>query len=218
MNRRYLLFDLDGTLTDPAQGITNAVAYALNKFGIEVENKASLYPYIGPPLTVSFCQFHGLSDEESIIALGYYREYFSAKGMFENILYDGIAALLNKLKTEGYTLIVATSKPEEFTVQILQHFALDGYFAFVAGNTLDERRPTKGEVIAYIKQQFPDISCGNALMIGDRKYDIEGAKHNNLKSIGVLYGYGSENELVNAGADVLAYDLKDLYVKIRQLM
>ncbi len=151
-------------------------------------------------------------------ALGYYREYFGAKGMFENTPYDGIAQLLEKLKAEGYTLVIATSKPEEFTVQILRHFELEQYFSFVAGNTLDESRPTKGEVIAYIKAKYPDIGFENTLMVGDRKYDIEGAKQNNMRSIGVLYGYGSEEELINAGADRLASDLGDLHTKINQLI
>ncbi len=217
MTDHYLLFDLDGTLTDPAEGITNAVAYALNKFGISVADKTSLHPYIGPPLTTSFCQFHGLSNTDALRALEYYRDYFRAQGMYENTPYNGIAALLNKLKNDGYTLLIATSKPEEFTVDILHHFKLAHYFSFVAGNTLDESRPTKGEVIAYLKEQFPAINSDNAIMIGDRKYDIEGAKQNHLRSIGVLYGYGSMQELTAAGAEALAYNLDDLYTQIKRL-
>ncbi len=214
MNSQYILFDLDGTLTDPAEGITNAIAYALQKFNIEIKDKTTLYPYIGPPLTTSFRQFHGLSHDDSLKALQYYREYFREKGMFENIPYTGIEEMLQNLRKQGFNLMIATSKPEEFTVEILRHFHLDNYFLFVAGNTLDESRPTKGEVIAYLKQQYPMISSENAVMIGDRKYDIEGAKENALPSIGVLYGYGTREELQQAGADAIAHDIQDLYYQI----
>lgn len=218
MQQKYLLFDLDGTLTDPGEGITNSVMYALKKFGIKVEDRRELYPYIGPPLTDSFMRYHGLSPLQAEQALGYYREYFSVNGMFENIPYEGISALLEDLQKQGYTLLVATSKPEEFTVQILQHFSLDRYFAFVAGNTLDESRPTKASVIAYLRDKFPDIGAENALMIGDRKYDIEGAKQHGLSSVGVLYGYGSREELEQAGATALAGDLDELAGEIGRLL
>lgn len=218
MQQKYLLFDLDGTLTDPAEGITNSVMYALKKFGITVRERCELYPYIGPPLTDSFRQYHGLSAAQAEEALGYYREYFREKGMFENIPYDGIADLLADLRKKGYTLMIATSKPEEFTVQILQHFSLDSYFTFVAGNTLDEARPTKSSVIAYLREQFPEISSENALMIGDRKFDIEGAREHGLSSIGVLYGYGSREELENAGASALAENLAQLSLSITQIL
>lgn len=218
MQGKYLLFDLDGTLTDPAEGITNSVMHALEKFGIFVKDRQELYPYIGPPLTDSFVRYHGLSAAQSEEALGYYREYFSVKGMFENIPYSGIAAFLEELCGKGYTLMIATSKPEEFTVQILQYFSLDRYFAFVAGNTLDEDRPTKASVIAYLCEHHPDICATNTLMIGDRKYDIEGAKLNGLPSIGVLYGYGSREELEGAGATALVADLDELLTEIRRLL
>ena len=218
MQQKYLLFDLDGTLTDPVEGITNSVIYALKKFGFNVEDRRELYPYIGPPLTDSFMRYHGLSTLQAEQALGYYREYFSDKGMFENVPYEGVSALLNDLQKQGYMLLVATSKPEEFTVQILQHFSLDKYFSFVAGNTLDESRPTKASVIAYLLEKFPDIRAENALTIGDRKYDIEGAKQHGLQSIGVLYGYGSREELIEAGATAVVSDLDELAVEIRRLL
>lgn len=217
MQQKYLLFDLDGTLTDPGEGITNSVAYALEKFGIVMTDRRELYPYIGPPLTDSFMRCHGLSAAQAEDALALYREYFSVKGIFENVPYDGISAFLEDLQNDGYTLLIATSKPEEFTVQILQLFSLDKYFVFVAGNTLDERRPTKASVIAYLRERHPDISTDNALMIGDRKYDIEGATQNGLPSIGVLYGYGSREELETAGATALAADLKELSSVIKRM-
>lgn len=214
MQQKYLLFDLDGTLTDPAEGITNSVMYALKKFGIFVKDRRELYPYIGPPLTDSFMRYHGLSAARAGEALGYYREYFGVKGMFENVPYEGIAAFLEELRDKGYTLLIATSKPEEFTLQILQHFSLDKYFSFVAGNTLDESRPTKASVIAYLRERYPDICATNALMIGDRKYDVVGAEQNGLAAIGVLYGYGSREELEEAGAAALAEDLSELAAQI----
>ena len=214
MQQKYLLFDLDGTLTDPAEGITNSVMYALEKFGIVIKNREELFPYIGPPLTASFMQYHGLSASQAEEALGYYREYFGDKGMFENIPYNGIDTLLAELCQKGYTLLVATSKPEEFTVQILQHFSLDKYFTFVAGNTLAEARPTKASVIAYLREQYPSICANNALMVGDRKYDVEGAREHGLRSIGVAYGYGSREELQDAGATVIVSDLSELSAAI----
>jgi phosphoglycolate phosphatase len=218
MQQKYLLFDLDGTLTDPAEGITNSVMYALRGFGITIDDRRELFPYIGPPLTDSFMRYHGLSAAQAEEALGYYREYFGVKGMFENIPYDGIDALLTELCEKGYTLMIATSKPEEFTVRILQHFSLDKHFTFVAGNTLSEARPTKVSVIAYLREQYPSICADNALMIGDRKYDIEGAREHGLRSIGVLYGYGSREELENAGATAVVADLAQLSATISQLL
>ena len=212
----YLLFDLDGTLTDPGLGITNAVLYALKRFGIEPASLEELYPYIGPPLTVSFQRYHGLTGEQAQQALGYYREYFADRGLYENELYPGIESLLQTLQREGYTLLVATSKPEEFTHTILRHFQLDSYFSFVGGNTLDERRPTKAAVIGYIRERFPDITGENTLMIGDRCYDIEGAHNYGLPAVGVLYGYGSRQELEAAGADELVQTPAALLQEIRR--
>ena len=212
----YLLFDLDGTLTDPGLGITNAVLYALKRFGIEPASLEELYPYIGPPLTDSFQRYHGLTGEQAQQALGYYREYFADRGLYENELYPGIESLLQTLQREGYTLLVATSKPEEFTHTILRHFQLDSYFSFVGGNTLDERRPTKAAVIGYIRERFPDITGENTLMIGDRCYDIEGAHNYGLPAVGVLYGYGSRQELEAAGADELVQTPAALLQEIRR--
>ncbi len=210
MELKYLLFDLDGTLTDPGPGITNCVAYALDKFGIHPASREELYPYIGPPLTWSFQEYHHLTAEQAEQALLYYRERFSVKGLFENEVYDGIPELLAELKGRGVTLIVATSKPEEFTHRILAHFSLADYFAFVGGNTLDEKRPTKSAVIEHIRCHYPDISPQNTCMIGDRRFDVEGAHAFGLPAIGVLYGYGDRKEMEAAGADWIAEDVADL--------
>lgn len=206
---KHILFDLDGTLTDPALGITNAVMYALEKFNIHVDNRASLYKYIGPPLIYSFMNFEGLSEEEARQAVVYYREHYAPIGKFENSVYEGIPELLSTLRNMGKDIVLATSKPEPFSVDILKHFGLFDYFDFVAGSTLDETRTKKEEVIEYaVREHHIDIS--KAIMIGDREHDIIGAKKNGLKSMGVLYGYGSREELENAGADFIAPSVRDI--------
>ena len=203
MSGRYVLFDLDGTLTDPGLGITNCVAYALERFGVHLSGREELYPYIGPPLVPSFQEYHGLTALQAEQALAYYRERFSVVGLFENEVYDGVPAMLERLQQRGCTLIVATSKPEEFTHRILEHFGLAKYFDFVGGNTLDESRPTKEAVISYIMEKYPDISAENTVMVGDRKYDVVGAHACGLPTVGVLYGYGDRSELEAVGADVI---------------
>ena len=195
-----ILFDLDGTLTDPGMGITNSVMYALKKFNIDVKDRASLYRFIGPPLKGSFEEFYGFSDGQSELAVQYYREYFTKQGMLENEVYDGILELLTRLKEKDKTLIVATSKPEVFTLEILRHFNLLEYFDFVAGATMDDKRTKKSDIIRYALECCHITDTSTAVMIGDRKHDIIGAKENNLDSIGVLFGYGDYEELKAAGA------------------
>lgn len=138
-----ILFDLDGTLTNSELGITNSVAYALGKYGIQVPDKKALRVFIGPPLQESFERFYGFSKEECLKAIDYYHEYFSEKGLYENEVYLGVPDLLASLKQAGKQLIVATSKPEEFSIQILKHFGLYDYFDFVAGATMDRKRSKK---------------------------------------------------------------------------
>lgn len=215
---RYVLFDLDGTLTDPGEGITNCVGYALRKFGVVPRSREELYPYIGPPLVPSFEKYHGLTHEQAQQALLYYRERFSTVGMFENKPYPGITKLLERLRGDGYHLMVATSKPEEFTVQILDHFGLAQYFDFVGGNTLQESRPTKADVIRYVMEQNPGITADNALMVGDRHHDVDGAAACGLRTVGVLYGYGDRAELEQAGAYAIAADLAQLESVIRRTL
>lgn len=208
--KHYILFDLDGTLTDPGPGITNCVAYALEKFGVHPAGREELYPYIGPPLVPSFQQYHGLTAEQAEQALLYYRERFSDVGLFENEVYPGIPELLGALRDRGVTLIVATSKPEEFTNRILQRFDLAKYFDFVGGNTLEETRPTKASVISYIIENYPDISSETSVMVGDRKYDVEGAHACGIPAVGVLYGYGDRAELERAEVDFTVETVTDL--------
>ena len=201
---KYLLFDLDGTLTDPGLGITNSVMYALRKFNINVYDRSVLYKFIGPPLRDSFKSFYGFSDEQSELAVQYYREYFKQQGIYENKVYDGIPDLLKQLKEKNKTLIVATSKPESFAIDILQHFELYGYFDFIAGATFDESRNKKADIIRYALENCHISEHSSTIMIGDRKHDVIGAKENGLDSLGVLFGYGSYEELKKAGATFIA--------------
>lgn len=200
MKRRYILFDLDGTLTDPGLGITRSVQYALKTYGIEEPDRTKLYPFVGPPLKDSFIRYYGFSEKQAMEAIGRYREYFTAKGMFENEVYDGIPRMLSLLKEARAELAVATSKPEEFSVQILRHFELYRYFDCVCGASMDETRVKKGEVIGYTLETMGVNDPRQALMVGDREHDILGARENGLDCVGVLYGYGDREELEKAGA------------------
>ncbi|WP_024785620.1 HAD family hydrolase [Streptococcus mutans] len=209
-----ILFDLDGTLTNPALGITNSLAYALEKFNIEVTDKKELYRFIGPPLQDSFENFYHFSKEDSLKAVDFYRDYFRHKGLYENEVYQGIPDLLERLKAQGKKLLVATSKPEEFARQILKHFELFDYFDLVAGASMDGSRHLKGDVIAYglAAEQISDRS--SAVMIGDRKHDIIGARENNLETIAVLYGFGNREELKKAGATYIATNVEELQERL----
>lgn len=190
-----LLFDLDGTLTDPKPGITKSVQYALAHFNIDVPDLEVLVPFIGPPLSESFQHYYGLTPEQTQQAIAYYREYFAETGLYENAIFPGIPALLADLRASHKRLLVATSKPIVFAERILAHFDLTHYFEFIAGSELDGTRATKGEVIAHALASLPAPAYQNAVMIGDRKHDIIGAQQNGLASIAVAYGYGSYEEL-----------------------
>lgn len=204
-----ILFDLDGTLTDPGEGITNSVAYSLAKYGIEVTDRRTLYKFIGPPLYESYMNFYGFSEPQAHEAVEYYREYYRPRGIFENRVYDGIPRLLADLKGAGLRLLVATSKPEGFSNQILEHFGLSQYFDFVAGSTLDGSRIRKGDVIAYALEQSGADPKG-CLMIGDREHDVLGAAEHGIPCLGVTFGYGSLEELVCAGARAVVDDVESI--------
>ena len=206
MTYKNVLFDLDGTLTDPAEGITNALMHAQRRLGMAVSPREELYVFIGPPLIETFMSEWGLTRAEADQALLYYREHFSVKGLFENVPYPGIGACLGSFKAAGLRLFVATSKPEPLSLRILEHFDLLPYFEAVAGSTMDEQRTKKGEVIAYALDTY-HLDPSETVMVGDRKHDVLGAAENGLPCIGVLYGYGSRAELVEAGAAALAADL-----------
>ncbi len=214
---KYILIDLDGTITNPKLGITKSVQYALRDFDINIENLDSLCKHIGPPLRTAFKEFYDFSEEESERAVTKYREYYAEIGIFENEVYSGMDGLLRRLKESGKILIVATSKPEVFAKKILDHFNLGHYFTDICGATLDTTRGTKEEVIRYAldKNQITDLR--EVVMVGDRMHDVEGAKAVGLPCVGVLYGFGNRTELEEAGADKIVETVEDLYDVIMNL-
>lgn len=210
MRWKYLFFDLDGTLTDPMQGITRSVQYALRHFGIEVTDLESLCPFIGPPLKESFRTLYGMSDAQAETAVAKYREYFAPTGIFENEPYAGIPELLAELQQVGAVSVMATSKPEPYARRIAERFGFADRFACICGATMDGSRSTKGEVLRHALGCMRLDDPSSAVMIGDRRYDIEGAAETGLDAIGVLWGYGSREELLAAGASRLAADIPEL--------
>ena len=210
MSFKYCLFDLDGTLTDPAIGITNSVMHALEKYDIHVGDRSELYPFIGPPLDYSFKTFYGFTDEQAVQAIKYYREYFSVTGLFENSVYEGIPEMLEELKGKGVKIALATSKPYEFSIKILKHFDLYKYFDFFGAATMDGRISKKEDVISTLLDEMGVQNKDEIMMVGDSHHDIDGAKANGLKSAGVLWGYGSAEELEQAGADYVLASSSEL--------
>ncbi len=208
---KYVLLDLDGTITDPGVGITKSVQYALRSKGIFVRELESLHRHIGPPLKTSFMEFYNFNEEEAEELVSKYREYFKDTGIYENQVYEGMEELLKKLRAAGKKLITATSKPEIFAKKILEHFHLERYFDDICGATLDESRIAKADVIRYAlaKNGIEDLS--QVVMVGDREHDVEGARKVGIAAIGVLYGYGSRQELEQAGAMRLAGTVEELY-------
>ena len=210
MDKRYILFDLDGTLTDSYEGIINAFIYTLEHMGIE-PRPDTYRKCIGPPVAWSLQTFYGMNEEQAAEGLRLFREYYDAKGCFENFPYIGIEEMLQVLNAHGKKLMVATAKPEHMAVRILEHFGLADYFCFIAGITQDKSIPddpnaraTKEEVIRYILRTNGILDPENAVMVGDRGGDIRAARMFGLQTIGVAYGYGTEEELRAAGADHIA--------------
>ena len=206
MKFKYILFDLDGTITESGPGIMNSVAYALEKMGYEEKDREKLKRFIGPPLTDSMMKYYGMSEEDAAKAVRYYREYYTEKGIFENSVYDGFDESIKRLKEQGLILAVATSKPEPFARRIAEHFGFTGDYAFVCGATMDEARIRKADVIRYALNtlEITEEEKHQVLMVGDREHDVLGAKENGLSCMGVLYGYGDRKELEEAGADYIA--------------
>lgn len=200
----HLLLDLDGTLTDPAEGITNSVKYALRKAGYPVPETEALLCFIGPPLYESFQKYSGMPEALAFESVGYYREYFSERGMLENAVIPGIPELLTKLRAAGFHLHLASAKPEVYAVPILRHFGLLEYFEVIGAATLDTSRAHKAEVIRYVMAQLGNPDPSACLMIGDRADDVRGAKACGMDCMGVLFGYGSREELNVAGARYIA--------------
>lgn len=202
--KQYILFDLDGTLTESAPGIINSLKYALDRLGIKDYDRAILDKFIGPPLAVSFEKFFGFKGEKCNNAIKIYREYFSEKGLFENAVYPGVEDMLDTLKSAGLKLAVATSKPEVYARRILDKFGLSGYFDAICGIPLDNEHMTKAQVIARAINELGAANKQAALMVGDRDYDVAGAHQNGIECLGVTYGYGSRDELEKAGAEYIA--------------
>lgn len=225
MEYKYLLFDLDGTLTDPKEGITTSVQYALRAFGIEEPDLEKLKPFIGPPLQSSFMDFYGFDEEKAKGAVEKYREWFRPKGIYQNAIYPGIEEVLSRLKAGGKVLAVASSKPQIFVEQVLRHFGIYDYFTVIVGSELDGRRDKKEEVVEEALRQLGveavkgegteeehGLGSGNlaAVMIGDRKFDIAGGKAHGLVTVGVAFGYAEEGELEAAGADYVVQTVEEL--------
>ncbi|HFJ9437261.1 MULTISPECIES: HAD family hydrolase [Bacillus] len=205
------LFDLDGTLTDPKEGIVNSVLYALKQLGIEELHVSELESFIGPPIQQSLVERYNMNEGEVERAVFYFREYLKQRGLLENNVYEGIPNLLKQLKDTGNRLFIATSKPTVFAKQVLEHFQLTDYFQDIIGSNLDGTRIKKEEIIAHILQTNEDLNKEEIVMIGDRKHDIIGANYNGIASVGILYGYGSETELNEVGATHIVNDIKELH-------
>ena len=211
--KQYLLFDLDGTLTDPKVGITTCVQYALAAFGIEEPDLDKLEPFIGPPLKDSFMKYYDMDEEQAQAAVEKYRERFRDTGIFENRLYEGIPQMLRELNSKGMSMGIASSKPTVFVERILEHFQIAKYFKVVVGSELDGTRSDKDEVLEEaLKQLFGDqpVDRDKVYMIGDRRFDVEGAKTQGVECVGVTYGYGSMEELKEAKADYIVRSVEEL--------
>ena len=205
----HILFDLDGTLTDSGPGIMNGFEYSLGKMGVEYPGRDYLKQFVGPPLGDSFEKTLGFSPEDAAKGIAFYKEYYAEKGVYENDVYPGIPELLEKLKESGKKLIVATTKAELMANVVMDHFGLRKYFdLMVASNNTD--RKNKIDVLNYAIENG-GVDRERAVMVGDRFYDITGAAHFGMTSVGVLYGYGSRQELEEAGASHIAESVEDLY-------
>ena len=204
---KTILFDLDGTITDSGEGIINCVIYALERFGLPVPHRDSLRYFVGPPLHESFIR-QGVPADRAAEAVAVYRERYVPTGMFENTPYPGIREVLETLKAKGHTLYVASSKPEWMCVEILKHFDLDKYFTQICGATMDTSRTNKEAVISYLIEQ--NGKTDNMVMVGDTKFDVIGAKYHGIPCVGVSWGYGTVEEMREAGAASVAFTMDEL--------
>lgn len=210
-NYEVILFDLDGTLTDPKVGITKAVQHALTYYDIHVRDLDDLEKFIGPPLADSFKEYYSFDCIAANKAVEYFREYFSTKGIYENQIYPNITKLLAELKKKGKVLALATSKPTVFAKKVLEHFAIDSYFTIIVGSNLDGTRVSKTEIIKHVFSELKIQETENVLMVGDRKYDVIGAKENNIDVVGVTYGYGSYEELKESESTYYVDTVNELF-------
>jgi len=207
--KKYILFDLDGTLTDSAPGFINGVIYAVDKFGIDEHGK-DLSFLIGTPVKRSFHEYYGLSKEDAEKAYDHYCEYYMAKGLYENEVYEGIVETLEGLKERGKTLMIATSKPEPLAIGVLEHFDLMKYFSFVGAYVPAENRTSKIAVLKYVLEENHITDLSKVLMVGDRYNDVEGAHAVGVECAGVLFGYGDREEMEKCGADYILETAQEL--------
>ena len=209
---KYILFDLDGTLTDSSKGIINCVKYAMDAAGVTIENDDDLFEFIGPPLTDGFMTILGMSREEAERATTKFRERYNVTGLFENEPYEGIKEVLETLSERGFVLAVATSKPEETAKRILEHFELAKYFDEIVGSSVEENRNTKQAVIEEVLKRLNIIGeeKQSVLMTGDRRHDVIGAHACGIKALGVYYGFAKEGELEEAGAEYIVNEVKGI--------
>lgn len=210
-----ILFDLDGTLTDPMTGITKSVQYALKSFGIEVKDNRELEFFIGPPLGETFMKYYGFSEEQAKIAVEKYREYFAPTGIFENVVYDGIPQMLSRLKSAGKRLFIATGKPTVFSKQIVEHFSLSEYFTDVYGIELSDLHKSKTDTVKDIVSDY-NVDKKTAVMVGDRIFDIQAGKQNGLLTVGAAYGFAENGEL-EQNADYIVKTTTELEALLMKL-
>lgn len=211
--KKTILFDLDGTLTDSGEGIINCAILALEHFGCPIPSREEMRVFVGPPLHESFVS-HGVPADKADEAIRIYRSRYIPIGAYENTPYPGVRELLETLKAEGHTLYVATSKPEEMSIKILEHFDLAKYFDMICGATMDTSRSTKEDVIAYLLER--NGRSDNMIMVGDTKFDVLGAKHHGIKTIGVSWGYGKVADMEDAGAAAIADTMESLLAILRK--
>lgn len=195
MPYRNVLFDLDGTLTDPREGITRSIQHALAQLGIDEPDLSKLEPFIGPPLLEAFMQFYGFDETKAWAAVKHYRERFKVTGLYENKLFEGVIELLDALKAQGRHLFIATSKPWVFAQEIARHFGFDSHFKVIYGSEFDGTRSNKVELIAHLLET-EQLAPADTVMVGDRKHDLIGARLNGLAAVAVGYGFGSAEELI----------------------
>jgi phosphoglycolate phosphatase len=209
-NYQFLLFDLDGTVTDSEEGILNSVRHCLAYYKIDPPDGKILKKFIGPPLVQSLRDHFAFEPEKAARAVRIYREYFRKKGMYENKLYPGINRLLKSLHQKGKINILATAKPTYYAKKIVRYFEIDPYFRNIIGSNMDGSRMEKKEIIYHILDLYPDIPVEKFVMIGDRMHDISGANHHGMDSIWVRYGYGDEEEMQSCSPTYVAESIKDL--------
>ncbi len=220
---KYVLFDLDGTLTESGPGIMNAAKIALNHFGIEENNVENLHKFVGPPLTESFGQRYGMNEADTQEAIAVFRKYYNVTGIYENSVFEGIQEMLQQLKSNGLLLSIASSKPRPMIDIVVDHFDIRKYFDVIVGCELDGTRSQKKEVVDEVIRLFGELSGDDAvlehsIMVGDRMYDVNGARECGLECIGVTYGYGTRQELQEAGAAYIVDSVNELGEKLLHLV